>query len=127
MAQIDFVCRCRFGCNDPIDEPQYDYVRIADPDEDISLLVGANDSVVSQKEISIKYDYPLKEPMSFTHKNEKGFTRADLVRCVADDYQRIYRDHSEKVDGSDYTSDLNYLVVSGLEKEGSDYQARVFS
>lgn len=125
MDQVNFVCRCQFGCNDPVDEPQYSFIRIADPSEDISLMIGSTDLVVSDKEIQITYNYPLKQPMSFTHRNEKGFTRADLVRCVSSDYQKIYRDHPDNIAGSDYTSDLNYLVLTGLEKNGESYQALV--
>lgn len=134
MAQVNFVCRCQFGCSDSADEPQYEFVRIMDPREDISLMIGAFDPVVSDSEIQIIYDYPLKEPISFSHRNEKGFTRADLARCVSDDYHRIYRDHPEKIAGSDYTSQLNYLVLAGLKphedqfgKNVRTYQALVIS
>lgn len=127
MSHVDFVCRCRFGCADPAEEPQYEYVRIADPTEDISLLIGAEDPIVPEQEISIKYEYPLKETISFSHKNENGFSRADLARCVSDDYQKIYRDQPKKISGSDYTSQLNYLVLRGLNGQNGSYQADVFS
>lgn len=122
MSLVEFVCRYPFV---GLSSTGYNYVRIADPAEDISLMEGADELVEPEVEIEINYTYPLTEPISFTHRREQGFTRADLVRCVSEDYRKIYRDHADRIAGSDYTCDLNYLVLGELTKNGT-YQARVF-
>ena len=122
MSQVNFVCQCQSGCED---SPIYDYVRIADPEEDISLMNEAYEIVIPDDEIKIEYTHPLTSPMTFTHQKKDGFTRADLVRQVSEDYKRIYQQSPQKITGEGYPSKLDYLVLNSLQREGDCYKADV--
>lgn len=84
------------------------YVSIADPEEDIGLMRGADDHVVDAATIRVLYSYPFDthgptpeeqeaEGWIFEEKAPNGafFTRADLARAVAARYCAIYAEEEE--------------------------------
>lgn len=84
------------------------YVSISDPEEDISLMRGADDRVVDAPTIRVLYSYPFDtagptpeekeaEGWIFEEKAPNGrfFTRADLARAVAARYNAIYDEEAK--------------------------------
>lgn len=124
---IHFICQCRFDCEDP---PVYPYVRILDPKEDIALLTQKTppeEKLIDEQEITLRYNYPLKETYDFKHKNKDGFTRKELIECVCGDYHKLYKEKADViVDNGDYKSQLEYLVLSIIQpREDNVYEVFV--
>lgn len=122
MSQLRFVCQS-YGCENAF---EYDYVRLDDPEEDIHLMDGPQTVVIPEDWIKIKYTYPLKTPIVREHGSKSGFTREDLVRLISRDYKQIYQTPGLVQEG-DYRTHLNFLVLSGLEKEGEYYVPEISS
>lgn len=117
---IEFICNCRFDCEDP---PVYPYVRIMDPTEDIGLLsqgTPPEEKLITAQEITLRYNYPLKKSKQFEHSNKNGFTRKDLIECVCHDYHKIYKENTDVInDTGTYKSQLEYLVLSAIKLNGN--------
>ena len=87
------------------------YVSIADPEEDIGLMRGADDHVVEASTIRVLYSYPFgttgprREERKaggwiFEEKAPNGafFTRADLARAVSARYNAIYAEEEKSTE-----------------------------
>ncbi len=83
-----------------------EYVHIADPDYDIKNMDDADEVVIDTPNISIVYDYPLRRHFTVSYDSESGFTRAQLVRLISDEYQNIY-------DVEEQTSSIEPALVPG--------------
>ena len=70
---------------------QYEEQNIAD------AIVEPNELLIKQETISIKFDYPLKNEVSFEYSNEGGFTRIDIFRCIYEGYKKIYETEKKEV------------------------------
>jgi len=70
------------------------YASIENPEEEMSLLVGADEVVLNKKKVYILFDYPLDNELIIeaTSPNKKGFTKADLIRIVSKTYHLIYKE-----------------------------------
>lgn len=121
-TKLRFVCQS-YGCEDVL---QYDYVRLDDPEEDIHLMDGPQIVVIPENWIKIKYTYPLRTPIIKEHGSKSGFTREDLVRLISRDYRQIYQT-PENLEKGDYRTQLNFLVLNGLQKEGEYYVPEISS
>ncbi len=53
--------------------------------------------VINDPEIKIEFDYPLKTKFTFNFKNDKGFTRKQLVNHIVETYKLIYREEEETI------------------------------
>lgn len=65
--------------------------------KDLPYLRNARDRVILQSSIKVLIDYPLQHPVTVTLKspNRKYFTRAKLIRTVAQAYQKVYREEAK--------------------------------
>lgn len=84
------------------------YVSIADPEEEIALMLDADDAVVKANTIRVLYTHPLnttgptleeKEAGGWIFKedapNGKSFSRADIARAVSARYHMIYDEEAK--------------------------------
>ena len=68
------------------------WVRIDSPQLELDSLIGKDEVVLEASTVTIVLDYPLTFPHYFTIAADKGFTRAELLKAISDEYQRIYRE-----------------------------------
>ena len=69
-------------------------VSIADPELD---KISDKKIVIKASKVILHVSYPLKTPVEFeiVASKEKGFTKADLVKCISKVYHRIYREEKK--------------------------------
>ena len=108
---------------------------------EINQLINGDEILVKNTLINIIFDYPLNNPHTFEFKNEKGFSRKDLVLLISKKYKEIYAE--EEVTSTVKTipvdkrtgiinrnetqgkygiwgHDLSDLVLSGIEVHETD-------
>ena len=61
-------------------------------------LIEPDELMIKWDEISILFDYPLKNSVRLAFTNPGGFTRFDFFRCVYEGYLNIYKEENA-VDG----------------------------
>ena len=83
----------------------------ADKDTLCYRIADPNMKVISDTEISIKFDYPCDETI-FTYKNPDGFTKIALLKCIWKGYDRIYKS-SDKY--GVWGHDLTDLMIEGIK------------
>ncbi len=73
-----------------------------------------NNVEIESKELNIKFDYPLKEPviMNFKAPNGQNFTKKNIIDCIFSGYKKIYSDIEKYKIHSHY---LNQLFIEGIE------------
>ena len=57
-------------------------------------LKNPNEKVLTDKEISIIFDYPLKSEFLFKFRSKNGFTRKQLADLIIRQYMKIYADEN---------------------------------
>lgn len=64
------------------------------PDAEIARIRARDDIVIRKRKIVIIIDYPVAKPVEFPleSSNEKGFSRAELVRSISRTYHRMYEE-----------------------------------
>lgn len=68
------------------------FITIENPSAEITRLINPDEIVIPQKSINIIFDYPLKNPATFTFTNPNGFSRKDLIQKISEKYNEIYKD-----------------------------------
>lgn len=68
------------------------WVRIDSPALEMDSLIGKDEMVLEASAVTIVLDYPLTFPHYFAITADKGFTRAQLLKAISDEYHRIYRE-----------------------------------
>jgi hypothetical protein len=68
------------------------WVRIDSPQLEMDSLIGKDEVVLEASSVTIVLDYPLTFPHYFTITADKGFTRAQLLKAISNEYHRIYRE-----------------------------------
>jgi len=95
---IEVLAEIAFQVDDPENRPDgpSPYVNLADPEKDLKRMRGPDEVVFTATELIVVLDYPLREEFSFpiSATSSKGFTRAELVRKVADLYKRVYEEEA---------------------------------
>ena len=73
------------------------YVNLADPEKDLKQMRNAEEVVFSGTNLIVVLDYPLRKEVTFpiSASSPSGFTRAELVRKVADLYKRVYDEETQ--------------------------------
>lgn len=108
---------------------------------EINQLINGDEILVKKTLINIIFDYPLNKPHTFEFKNEKGFSRKDLVLLISKKYHEIYDEEEvtskvktipvdkrtgiinrNETDGKYgiWGHDLTDLVLSGIEVHETD-------
>jgi hypothetical protein len=95
---IEVLSEITFQVEDPENRPDgpSPYVNLADPEKDLKRMRGSDEIVFTATELIVVLDYPLREEFSFpiSASSSKGFTRAELVRKIADLYKRVYEEEA---------------------------------
>lgn len=67
-------------------------LRIADPDHAVSQLERADEIVIPHQYATLVIEFPLSSPvtLAITAPIPYGFTRAQLVRTICDEYENLY-------------------------------------
>jgi hypothetical protein len=68
------------------------WVRIDSPQLELDSLIGKDEVVLDATAVTVVLDYPLAFPHYFTITADKGFTRAQLLKAISDEYYKIYRE-----------------------------------
>ena len=76
-------------------EGKIPWIRIDSPEVDIKDLIGKDEVVIPEANISVIIDYPLLKNYKFELNSKKGFTRAQLIKEISKQYYRVY-DEEEK-------------------------------
>lgn len=92
-----------FFVNDPafaeeMGEPARNYIAMTEEalPKELKQLLNANDIVVEAPSVDIIFDYPFAEEHVITlHSPDKTFTRRELARAIAKQYQTMYREEEE--------------------------------
>lgn len=108
---------------------------------EINQLINGDEILVKKTLINIIFDYPLNKPHTFEFKNEKGFSRKDLVLLISKKYHEIFDEEEvtskvktipvdkrtgiinrNETDGKYgiWGHDLTDLVLSGIEVHETD-------
>lgn len=58
-------------------------------------IIDAAKLATKRKQIAIKFDYPLNNPIELTFKSKNGFTLGDLFCCIYTGYKKIYREEGD--------------------------------
>lgn len=70
-------------------------IRIDSPQVEIKNLIGRDEVVIKEKELTVIVDYPLSSNYKFELISKKGFTRAQLINEISNRYYQLY-DEEEK-------------------------------
>lgn len=70
-------------------------IRIDSPQFEIKNLIGRDEVVIQEKEITVIVDYPLSSNYKFELISKNGFTRAQLIKEISKCYYQLY-DEEEK-------------------------------
>lgn len=70
-------------------------IRIDSPQVEIKSLIGKDEVVISEKELTVIVDYPLSSNYRFTLISKNGFTREQLINEISKHYYQLY-DEEEK-------------------------------
>ncbi|WP_285055364.1 hypothetical protein [Pedobacter ginsengisoli] len=60
------------------------------PEHDIPELKDAQETLISQKAVTVLIDYPLRNEYKFELNSETGFTREFLLKEISKEYYKIY-------------------------------------
>jgi len=74
------------------DDGKIPWVRIDSPQLELDSLIGKDEVVLEATAVTVVLDYPLAFPHYFTITADKGFTRAQLVKAISEEYHKIYRE-----------------------------------
>ena len=55
-------------------------------------IIDATEVVIKEHKITVQIDYPLNKPYSFELSSANGFTRAQLIQAIIDNYNKIYQE-----------------------------------
>lgn len=91
MAVPNYPTIISFENKRPDEEYVDPYINIADPAQGILDLINSDEEVAPNR-IELLYEYPLTEQEIRIHKQEKPFTRRQLVLLVCEDYKKIYQE-----------------------------------
>lgn len=78
------------------------------------IYLKPNEVVISEANIKILFNYPLKNSVTFSFNSESGFTRKKLVDIIVKTYKQIYDENPEKYDIYKYGLDLDELYLNGI-------------
>lgn len=96
---IQVLTEITFQVDDPKNKSEgpSPYVNLADPEKDLKQMRNAEEVVFKGTELIVILDYPLREEFSFSVRasSSAGFTRAELVRKVADLYKKVYEEEAQ--------------------------------
>ncbi len=83
-------------------------IRLASPAHDIEAMDAANEVVIPESSVRVLYRYPLRKHFvgHYQQQHRGGFTRADIVRIIGDEYQRIYLEEAT-------TSEIRARLIPG--------------
>jgi hypothetical protein len=93
---IEVLAEIAFQVDDPENGPDVPspYVSLADPEKDLKRIRSPDEVVFTATELIVVLDYPLRKEFGFpiSASSSKGFTRAELVRKIADLYKKVYEE-----------------------------------
>jgi hypothetical protein len=61
----------------------------------ITEFKGLLKDKIKNKEILIKFDYPIDKPVIRKFKNKNGFDLADIIGCIIKGYEDIYKNEEK--------------------------------
>jgi hypothetical protein len=61
----------------------------------IDGLLERNELVIPEETIWVEFSYPMNIGHIFTFSSKGGFTREQLVRCICNQYEKIYEEEKE--------------------------------
>jgi hypothetical protein len=65
-------------------------IRIDSPQIEIENLIGKDEVVISEKELTVIIDYPLLTNYKFELVSKNGFTRTQLIKEISKRYHQLY-------------------------------------
>jgi hypothetical protein len=96
---VQVLSKITFQVDDPENKSEgpSPYVNLADPEKDLKWMRKAQEIVFTATNLIVVLDYPLRKEFSFpiTSASPSGFSRAELVRKVADLYKQLYAEEAE--------------------------------
>jgi hypothetical protein len=66
------------------------WASIEKPEADIPKLMDRESVIISEPKITILIDYPLTHEHRFILESKTGFTRAELLRAISEEYFKIF-------------------------------------
>lgn len=73
------------------------WISIKNPESEINNLIGKDEIVIDNGNVTLIIDYPLNNPVEVKIKsdNSNGFTRKELAQKISTEYNRIYKEEEE--------------------------------
>lgn len=139
VGEFDFGLKATQGQKKDWQDGVIPWINLDNPE--INQLINGDEILVKKTLINIIFDYPLNKPHTFEFKNEKGFSRKDLVLLISKKYHEIYDEEEvtskvktipvdkrtgiinrNETDGKYgiWGHDLTDLVLSGIEVHETD-------
>jgi hypothetical protein len=66
-------------------------------------FIKHDEVVITDKDIKVSFDYPLKQKFLFDFHSDQGFTRKQLVELIANTYKNIYEEEERTANEYEYT------------------------
>ncbi|MCJ8292103.1 MAG: hypothetical protein HRT58_19660 [Crocinitomicaceae bacterium] len=96
------------------------WISIQNAAEEVDMLIGKNDLVLSSNSVLIIIDYPVNEPFEIEIKSDgtEGFTRSELILKISEEYKRIYKEEEESASIKTIPTEDRNRVVNRNETNG---------
>jgi len=86
-----------------------------------------NPVITKEKDITIKFRYPLKGTFEFIFHSEKGFDLDLLIRKIIIGYKKIYRNETSINHYGVFGHDISDLYLEGINYEDGKYELSIGS
>lgn len=73
------------------------WISIDRPEKSLKNLINKDEIVIRSNKAILLIDYPLNKPVKIEIKsqNSNGFSRANLIKLISEEYKRIYQEEEE--------------------------------
>ncbi|WP_333888299.1 hypothetical protein [Sphingobacterium siyangense] len=105
VSEIDFNIKATEEQKKDWEDGIIPWISLENTGTEINQLINADEIVVKNPSIHIIFYYPLNNPHTFEFKNEKGFSRKDLILLISKQYHEIYEEE-------EVTSDIKTIPVN---------------
>ncbi|KKO89139.1 hypothetical protein AAW12_23695 [Sphingobacterium sp. Ag1] len=92
IGEFDFNVKATEEQKKDWEDGKIPWISLENPGSEINQLINADELVIKKTQINIIFDYPLNKPATFEFRNDKGFTRRDLVLLISEKYHEIYKE-----------------------------------
>ena len=90
----------------------------------IKSITNLNKQITNRQQINIHFDYPLDNKHIITYNRSTGFTLNDIIICIQDGYESIYKKPTKY---GIWGHGLSDLYLEGITMKGKDIYLSVGS